>query len=186
VTTAGGLVFVGRSDGRLTALDKDNGDKLWEFQTDGGVNATVSTFEHAGEQFVVVLAGGTSLVRSRKSDGVWLFSLDGEIEPLPRGAADPNGQFAAPAAVAIPPGRVPDIKHGAALYRQACFVCHGDDGQGGQHGGGVALTSALTTEVIVDTVANGRNDMPAFGRLYEPGDLQDLAAYILGALAADR
>lgn len=29
--TAGGLVFVGRNDGRLTALDSSNGEKLWEF-----------------------------------------------------------------------------------------------------------------------------------------------------------
>ena len=32
-TTAGGLTFVGRNDGRLTALDSRNGTKLWEFQT---------------------------------------------------------------------------------------------------------------------------------------------------------
>ncbi|MFS8607172.1 MAG: PQQ-binding-like beta-propeller repeat protein, partial [Gammaproteobacteria bacterium] len=33
VTTAGGLLFVGRNDGRLTALDSATGEKLWEFQT---------------------------------------------------------------------------------------------------------------------------------------------------------
>ena len=31
MTTAGGLVFVGRSDGRLTALDSSSGKRLWEF-----------------------------------------------------------------------------------------------------------------------------------------------------------
>ena len=61
LTTAGGLVFVGRNDGRLTALDKTNGKRLWEFQTDGGVNAPASTFEYKGKQYVVVLAGGTAL-----------------------------------------------------------------------------------------------------------------------------
>ena len=58
VVTAGGLVFVGRNDGRLTALDKANGKLLWEFQTDAGVNTTVTTFERNGEQHVVVHAGG--------------------------------------------------------------------------------------------------------------------------------
>src|SRR5690606_21900069 len=46
VVTAGGLLFVGRNDGRLTALDKTNGSLLWEFMTDAGVNTTVTTFEH--------------------------------------------------------------------------------------------------------------------------------------------
>ena len=48
VATAGGLVFVGRSDGRLTALDSSTGALLWAFQTGAGVNATVSVFEQAG------------------------------------------------------------------------------------------------------------------------------------------
>ncbi len=66
-TTAGGLTFVGRNDGRLTALDSRNGAKLWEFQTGAGMNAPVSVFEHArqairrrllGRQFVRGLAEG--------------------------------------------------------------------------------------------------------------------------------
>ena len=77
VVTAGGLLFIGRNDGRLTALDKDNGHKLWEFQTDGGVNAPASVFERNGKEYVVVLAGGTALGGSKRSDGLWLFSLDG-------------------------------------------------------------------------------------------------------------
>src|SRR5690606_23969261 len=42
VATAGGLVFVGRNDGRLTALDSSDGRKLWEFQTGAGMNAPAS------------------------------------------------------------------------------------------------------------------------------------------------
>ena len=53
----GGLVFVGRNDGRLTALDKANGALLWEFETDAGIHAAVSTFEHNGQQYVVALRG---------------------------------------------------------------------------------------------------------------------------------
>ena len=33
VTTAGGLVFTGRNDGRLVALNASTGSQLWEFQT---------------------------------------------------------------------------------------------------------------------------------------------------------
>jgi glucose dehydrogenase/mono/diheme cytochrome c family protein len=165
---------------------KRDGTQLWEFQTDGGVNSTVATFLHAGKQFVAVLAGGTSLARSKRSDGVWLFALDGEIESLPRGSANPDGQFAAARAVTVPEGRQPDLTHGRELYRQTCMVCHGDRGQGGQHGGGLPLTDALTVEAIVNTVANGRNDMPAFGAVYSPEALQDVAGYILEELAPNQ
>ncbi len=116
IVTAGGLVFVGRNDGRLTALDSRDGTRLWEFQTDGGVNATASTFMHDGRQYVAVLAGGTALARSKRSDGVWLFGLDGEIRSLPRGSADPEGQFAATRRVTIPPGRQAHVANGREIY----------------------------------------------------------------------
>ena len=77
ITTAGGLVFVDRNDGRITALDSSNGQRLGEFQTDGGVNAPASTFMHEGKQYLAVYSGGTNLAPSKRSDGVWLFSLDG-------------------------------------------------------------------------------------------------------------
>jgi quinohemoprotein ethanol dehydrogenase len=70
VVTGGGLLFVGRADGRLTALDKTTGVKLWEFMTDGGVNTTVTTFEHKGRQMVVVHAGGGSFADGKRGDGV--------------------------------------------------------------------------------------------------------------------
>src|SRR5688500_18897761 len=43
--TAGGLLFVGRTDGRLTAIDSASGKQLWEFQTGAGMHAPVATFE---------------------------------------------------------------------------------------------------------------------------------------------
>jgi alcohol dehydrogenase (cytochrome c) len=184
LTTAGGLVFVGRNDGRLTALDSDTGAKLWEFQTDGGVNAPPITFERNGRQYVAAYAGGTSLAPSKRSDGVWLFSLDGAIESLPRGSANPGGQFP-PRTGGGPPGpfaaeatRAPDAANGRLIYSTTCAVCHGENGQGGSHAG-IALTNALTVGSIVSTVTNGRNEMPAFGAVMSQEDLRDVAAYLL-------
>lgn len=183
INTAGNLVFVGRNDGRFMALDKRNGNKLWEFQTDGGVNAPASTFEYQGKQYVVVLAGGTALAGSKRSDGLWLFALDGKISSLPRGSADPvapRGPPAAaagagPPAAALSPG---NPANGKSIYTGACVVCHGANGKGGTHGG-APLTNVLTHEAIVTVVANGRNQMPAFGSAVPPQDREDLAAYVL-------
>lgn len=83
--TAGGLVFVGRSDGRLTAHDTDTGEKLWEFQTGAGMNAPVSVFEHDGRQYVAAYAAGNVFAASARGDNVWLFSLDGTLEQIAPG-----------------------------------------------------------------------------------------------------
>ena len=195
IVTAGGLLFIGRNDGRLTALDKSNGRKLWEFQTDGGVNAPASTFEYKGKQYVVVLAGGTALAGSKRSDGMWLFSLDGTIDPLPRGSADPAGQFpprglgpggvpgpATGAGTGAPPAAAKagpaDIAKGTEIYTTTCVVCHGANGQGGSHGG-AKLTHTLTRESIANVVTRGRNDMPAFGSALSGEQLQSLTEYVL-------
>jgi alcohol dehydrogenase (cytochrome c) len=81
VVTAGGLVFTGRSDGRLTALDSRDGRLLWAFQTGAGVNAPASVFEHRGQQYVVVLSAGNAFAASRRGDTVLLFGLNGTISP---------------------------------------------------------------------------------------------------------
>jgi quinohemoprotein ethanol dehydrogenase len=91
VTTAGGLVFVGRNDGRLTAMDSSNGKRLWEFQTGAGVNAPASVFEYEGDQYVVAYSAGNQFGGSPRGDSLWLFSLKGTLEPVP------------PASVTVPP-----------------------------------------------------------------------------------
>jgi alcohol dehydrogenase (cytochrome c) len=83
--TAGGLVFVGRNDGRLTALDSGNGTKLWEFQTGAGMNAPVTVFGHNGKQYVVAYSAGSVFAGSVKGDSVWLFGLDGTLDAVPPG-----------------------------------------------------------------------------------------------------
>ena len=79
VATAGGVLFIGRGDGRFTALDSRTGSLLWAFQTGAGVNAPASVFEHRGEQYVVVLSAGSAFAAARRGDSVWLFSLGGKL-----------------------------------------------------------------------------------------------------------
>ena len=81
LATAGGLLFVGRNDGRLTALDSASGRQLWEFQTGAGMHAPVSTFEHKGKQYVIAFSAGNALLGSARGDSVWLFGLDGTLPP---------------------------------------------------------------------------------------------------------
>ena len=94
---AGGLVFVGRNDGRLTAMDSSTGKRLWEFQTGAGMNAPASVFEYEGDQYVVAYSAGSQFGGSPRGDSLWLFSLKGTLEPVP-----PASATAPPAANAAP------------------------------------------------------------------------------------
>ncbi len=188
IATAGGLLFVGRADGRLTALDSRNGARLWEFMTDAGVNTTATTFEYKGKQYVAVHAGGGTFANAKRGDGVWMFSLDGKIEPIapqgpgagPRGGAGPGGAAAAggPAVARHPL----DLVNGGKIYQNACVPCHGVSGEGG-HGGGPTLVTGLNEAKIESLTTAGRNNMPAFAATYSPDDIRDVARFILDELA---
>ena len=173
VATAGGLVFVGRSDGRLTALDSTSGALLWAFQTGAGVNAPASVFEHGGQQYVVVLSAGNFFAGSPHGDSVWLFSLEGQLGPV-----EPAGQVTASVAAV---GAEADLAIGRAVYENACGACHGPSGEGG-HGGGPALIAATNRSTVMQVVSEGRNAMPAFGRLLGPEQIRDVSAHVVETL----
>ncbi|HVY66262.1 MAG TPA: PQQ-binding-like beta-propeller repeat protein [Gammaproteobacteria bacterium] len=181
INTAGGLIFVGRSDGRFLALDKTNGHKLWEFLTDAGVNATASTFEYKGRQYVAVLSAGTLFGTGKRGDSVWLFSLAGKIESIPINAPAPRipGQTPPPAPDLVMPAGEPNVAHGKDLYGRFCVACHGEEGMGG-HGGGAALsTAAKDMSVIFTTASTGKNQgMPSFKGALTAEELRDIAGYI--------
>lgn len=60
LVTAGGLLFIGATnhDKKFHAYDKTTGKLLWEATLPAAGNATPSTYEVDGRQFVVVAAGG--------------------------------------------------------------------------------------------------------------------------------
>jgi alcohol dehydrogenase (cytochrome c) len=175
-TTAGGLVFVGRNDGRLTVLDARDGKKLWEFQTGAGMNAPVSVLEHRGRQYVVAYSAGNLFAGSPKGDSVWLFGLDGTLPPAPPpGAAMLFSREAEGTA---------DPAAGKVVYDTACVFCHGERGEGG-HGGGKTLATATNADLIVQIVSEGRNTMPPLGASLTPQQVRDVAAYVATKLPHD-
>jgi quinohemoprotein ethanol dehydrogenase len=177
VATGGGLLFVGRNDGRLTALESSTGKQLWEFQTGAGMHAPVSTFEHKGRQYVLAFSAGSALIGSARGDSVWLFGLDGTLAPAQPGT--PVSRQVAAAAGA------PNLAAGKALYQQACVVCHEADGRGG-HGAGASLVAMTDLAATIQTVTAGRNSMPAFSANFSPEQIRDVSSYVVERLASSK
>jgi glucose dehydrogenase len=76
LATAGGVVFTGGdSTGNFYAFDAKTGKELWRFQCGAGVNAAPMSFEVDGEQFIAVAVGGSTQVRYRYGDTVFVFGL---------------------------------------------------------------------------------------------------------------
>jgi quinohemoprotein ethanol dehydrogenase len=191
LVTGGGLLFVGRNDGRLTALDSATGRQLWEFQTGAGMHAPASTFEHKGKQYVLAFSAGNALIGSARGDSVWLFGLEGTLPPVAPGAPmsrlatapAPPDDTTATTAETTPRVAGANLIGGQQLYEQACVICHGADGKGG-HGGGAPLVGVKDLRAVIQTVTAGRNDMPPFRTSFTPEQIRDVSGYVVEALAA--
>jgi quinohemoprotein ethanol dehydrogenase len=171
--TASGLVFVGRGDGRMTALDAADGTRLWEFQTGAGVNAPPTVFEHDGTQYVAVYSGGSRFANTPRGDSIWLFSLDGTLDPVEPAVA---------ASAAAPAGDTePDFAAGQVTYESICAFCHGVAGEGGA-GGGSALTGATDSSTVTEVVRFGRNQMPPFEGVLSGAEIRDVVGYVTRGL----
>jgi len=170
VNSAGGLLWIGRNDGRLTALDSSTGALLWEFQTGAGMNSTVSIFEHEGTQYVAAYSAGNLFAGTAKGDSVWLFSLEGELEPAPPPSSVMLLSEAAEGEA--------DLISGATVYNTACLFCHGEDAEGG-HGGGPSLHELASGGAATMVVTEGRNDMPPFAASLSPEQIRDVVAYVI-------
>lgn len=57
LSTAGGLVFTGDSDGYLMAFDAKTGKNLWRFQTGASISAAPITYRFRGKQVIAIAAG---------------------------------------------------------------------------------------------------------------------------------
>jgi len=130
LSTAGNLVFQGRSDGYFAAYTADTGELVWEYPVGTGIIAAPVTYTVDGEQYVAVLAGwgGTFSLASGAprhrgnvlSEGrILAFKIGGEAELPPV-----NVTFIE---IPEPPPMeytAEQVALGEALYHENCSVCH--------------------------------------------------------------
>ncbi|MBD2755740.1 outer membrane protein assembly factor BamB family protein [Spirosoma validum] len=73
IVTAGGLVFIsGTNDKKLRAFDKVTGKLLWQTTLPGVANATASTYQVKGRQYVALSVGGT---KENPSGSIMAFTV---------------------------------------------------------------------------------------------------------------
>ncbi len=76
LATAGGLVFMGETDGWFRAYDAETGEVVWSWFCGAGVDSSPITYELDGRQYIAVPAGGIRYEQLR-GNAVFVFALGG-------------------------------------------------------------------------------------------------------------
>ncbi len=84
--------------------------------------------------------------------------------------------FAAARAEDFPPER---IKQGADLFARNCSPCHGTRMQNPEAAFDLKTFPPGQHERFVNSVTNGKNQMPPWGDLLKPDDIESLWAYVM-------
>jgi alcohol dehydrogenase (cytochrome c) len=187
VTTAGGLLFVGKNDGNLVAYDAESGKELWHFQTGAGANATVTPFEDEGEEKIAFYAGGNSLAATAHGENLWVFSLKGTMAEAKGLEAEEEGTVHAGEEAAPKEGEkgeeaaaAPNAAAGKEVFAEECSTCHGATGHGGNGGPDLRTMPLAKTQAGAEKqVTNGGGGMPAFKGVLSPEEIANVAAYVV-------
>jgi PQQ-dependent dehydrogenase (methanol/ethanol family) len=187
LSTAAGLVFQGRADGRLRAYRATDGELLWEFQHETGIAAAPVTYAVEGTQYVAVVSGwggpevlfNGGLGEGRVGPGRLLVFALGHDATLPEPQpplppiTEPTVEMALSEA---------DLSEGRQLYSDYCVGCHGKDVVSG---GITPDLRRMTEEVhgqIVDIVLGGLRaplGMPSFEDSLDEEDVRLIQGYVL-------
>ncbi len=78
---------------------------------------------------------------------------------------------------------VPDAVRGLSLFNSSCFVCHGEDGRGGDVAPAInnpSRLSQLDNDWYMGVISNGRpaKGMPTWGTVLSPNQIDDILALI--------
>jgi quinohemoprotein ethanol dehydrogenase len=186
-TTAGDIVFIGRNDGHLQAYNASTGDLLWSFQTGAGANTAPTIFERDGQEQVAFLAAGNALAATPHGDNLWLFGLNGTLNPVaaPGGGQGVQHAGAAPQQRGQSPTKNNTAGAGSAaagkpIFAANCGTCHGASGHGGNGGPDLtSIPSAKSLQVVIGQVTNGGGGMPAFKGTLTQQQIRNVSTYVV-------
>jgi mono/diheme cytochrome c family protein len=185
LTTAGSLVFQGRSDGTLAAYRPNDGKQLWQFSAGTGISAPPVTYLVNGIQYLSVMVGwggGDGLInhpfRGRSGFGrILTFTLGGTAA-----LNAPAFGHTEPPVPAITLKASPKVIHeGGLLFNAKCGNCHGQNAVAGPLPDLRYASKAVHDqfEAIVLGGARASLGMPSFEKILTPVQVQAIQAYIV-------
>ena len=188
LSTAGNLVFQGRSDGYFAAYAADSGALLWETPVHMGIIAAPVTYTVDGEQYVAVVAGwgGSFTVFSGVPRHKGNVLTEGRILAFKLGGAS---ELPEPAVTHVNIPEPPDIDatpeaiaSGELLYHTWCSGCHGSGVTSGSNLPDLKYVSAAiheNWEAIVRGGAYATAGMPGFDHVLSEADSEAVHAYVV-------
>lgn len=190
MTTAGGLVFQGRMDGKFVAYDAANGKEVWSFQTESPIVGAPISYRVNGKQYITVITGaggqgagmqslGNAALRTdyRLPRRVLTFAIGGTDTIPPFQYVQPEP----PADAAYKPNAAM-AQAGAMKYgMNACLVCHGwnavASGAAPDLRYSPVITDAATFKAVVKEGALKLNGMPPFPQISD-SDLETIRFFL--------
>ena len=188
LSTAGGLVFQGTSDGLFTAYGDESGEPVWQVESTTGFFAPPVTYRLGGEQYVVIAAGvgGGGMGALVEGAKINEYHNEGRIIAFKLGG---TGEMPVSAKRDMTQPPMPDIEidqsllaAGETKYNTYCSVCHG----------GLAVSANLYPdlrytipekhdifkEIVVDGALVGLG-MPSFGDAIDAEGAREIQMYVL-------
>ena len=78
-----------------------------------------------------------------------------------------------------------EIKHGAALFARHCATCHGTRMRNPQWAFDLRTFPRDGHDRFVDSVTNGKRNMPPWDDVLEPAEIEALWAYVIAGEPGD-
>ncbi len=183
LSTAGDLVFQGTGEGIFAAYDADNGDALWQYQSDSAVLAGPMTYELDGEQYIAVAQGsggtvmltiGDNLKRNKVNKNKLLVFKLGDFG-LTKTVADESLATILPLSEEV--NATPEvIKQGEELYGHNCGTCHGISAKSNYVVPDLRYMSDQTHRDFVAIVLGGSRAHKGMAGFYETHSIEDVEA----------
>jgi sugar lactone lactonase YvrE/mono/diheme cytochrome c family protein len=191
LATAGNLLVQGTIKRTLAIYRADDGQPLWEFDTQSVPIAGPMTYSVGGEQYIAVNVGwGGSPVHGLSTEKVPVRFGPGRLMVFKLGAQGVAlPPMPPPSALPPPPflrASEDQVRRGQKLFGETCSRCHGENAIGGLKDLRFMTreTHAQFRAIVIDGLRQDKG-MASFRDLLKDGDVADLQAYLIARANED-
>ena len=67
--------FFGEGNGFIHVVNAETGEKLWQYECDGGANGRFSAYKIDNKQYLAIFCGGETVRKFKRGNNIHIFSL---------------------------------------------------------------------------------------------------------------